>query len=72
MGHRANYVLIADGQPTIYFSRWGALRIPAVVLSGPEATLAYVRQLTPDDSLLDDTWAEGGMLLDLDAHRLLF
>lgn len=60
MGHRANYVLIADGQPSIYFSRWGALSIPAVVLSGPEATLAYVHQLTPDDSLLEDTWAEGG------------
>ena len=28
--------------------------------------------LTPDDKLLDDTWAEGGMLLDLDARRLLF
>jgi hypothetical protein len=72
LGHRANYVLIEDGQPSISFSRWGALSIPAVVLSGPEATLAYVRQLTPDDSLLEDTWAEGGMLLDLDAHRLLF
>lgn len=72
MGNRANYVLIENGQAQIYFSRWGAIHIPKVVLSGPEATIDYVRSLTPYDSLLDRVWAEGGMLLDLDKHRLLF
>ncbi len=72
MGHRANYVVIENGQAQIYFSRWGALTIPAVVLSGPEATIAYVRGLTPDTSLLDCVWAEGGMLLNLDQYHMLF
>jgi hypothetical protein len=72
MGHRANYVIIEDGQPAIYFSRWGALTIPAVLLSGPDATTAYVRALTPDDALLDDTWAEGGLALHLGQRELRF
>lgn len=72
MGSRANYVLIEGGQPTIHFSRWGASSIPAVLLSGPAETIAYVRTLTPDDYLLDEVWAEGGMLLDVDQRKLRF
>ncbi|HKV86161.1 MAG TPA: hypothetical protein VJN88_16530 [Ktedonobacterales bacterium] len=72
MGNRANYVLIEGEQPTIYFSRWGALTIPAVLLSGPDATISYVRSLTPDDELLDEVWAEGGMVLDVDQCKLKF
>ena len=72
MGHRANYVIVEGGQPAIFFSRWGALTIPAVLLSGPDATIAYVRALTPDNELLDDTWAEGGMVLHLDRRELRF
>src|SRR5262245_39783524 len=72
MGHRANYVLIEGQQPHIHFSRWGALSIPAVLVAGPEATISYVRNLTPDDELLDDVWAEGGMLLQVDRRELRF
>jgi hypothetical protein len=46
--------------------------IPSVLLAGPEGTLEYIRQLTPDDSLLDDVWAEGGVLVNVDTHRALF
>src|SRR5258708_7073737 len=42
------------------------------MLSGPEATLRYIRQLDPDEWLLNDTWVEGGILMDVDAHRALF
>lgn len=72
MGHRANYVLIEGRRPEIYFSRWGAPSIPAVLLSGPEATIAYVRALTPDEELLDEDWAEGGVLLHVDRRELRF
>lgn len=72
MGNRANYVLIEGGRPEIYFSRWGAPSIPAVLLSGPETTIAYVRALIPDDDLQDCVWAEGGVVLNLDRRELLF
>ena len=72
LGHRANYVIIENGQAQIFFSRWGAVTIPSVLLSGPERTLAYIRQLTPDESLLDDIWAEGGVLVNIDTQRALF
>lgn len=72
MGNRANYVLIEEGHHHIYFSRWGALNLPAVLLSGPDATLAYMRGLTPDNTLLDCVWAEGGLVLDTDDQRLRF
>jgi hypothetical protein len=66
MGHRANSVLIENGQHSIFFSRWGAAHAPAVPLAGPAVTVAYIRGLTPVETLLDDPWAEGGMLCDLD------
>jgi hypothetical protein len=72
IGHRANYVLIEGGQPTIFFSRWGAVVIPSLLLCGPEMTLAYVRGLDPDDDLLDDVWAEVGMVLNIDRHEVRF
>ncbi|HYL45046.1 MAG TPA: hypothetical protein VEU97_16815 [Ktedonobacteraceae bacterium] len=72
MGNQANYVIIENGQSHIFYSRWGALTIPSVLLSGPEGTLEYIRQLSPDEALLDNIWAEGGVLMDVDAHRALF
>jgi hypothetical protein len=72
MGDRANYVIVENGQAQIFFSRWGALTIPSVLLSGPERTMEYIRQLTPEESLLDDVWAEGGVLVDVDTQRALF
>jgi hypothetical protein len=72
MGDRANYVIVENGQAQIFYSRWGALTIPSVLLSGSKRTLEYIRQLTPDESLLDDVWAEGGVLVDVDIQRALF
>ena len=48
------------------------MTIPSVLLSGPHKTLAYIRQLTPEESLLDDVWAEGGVLVNVDTHSALF
>lgn len=72
MGNRANYVLIEDGQSRLYFSRWGAPDIPGMLLAGPEAAIAYVHALTPDDDLQDEVWAEGGVVLDADLRDLRF
>ncbi len=72
MGHRANYVLIENGKAYIYFSRWGALDIPAMLLAGPESAISYVRALTTDDHLQNEDWAEGGVILDVDRRLLRF
>lgn len=43
-----------------------------MLLSGPEGTLEYIRQLTPGESLLNDVWAEGGVLVNVDRQSTLF
>lgn len=73
MGARANYVIIEDGAIDIYYSHWGAMYVPEVVIDGPEATRAYIRDEAPTTgSLMNDIWAEGGILLDMDRRSLLF
>lgn len=72
MGNRANYVLIKGGRKQIFFSRWGAPTIPAVLLSGPEGTLKYIRAVEPDDALMTNVFAEGGILYNADERRVLF
>ncbi|HEU4785650.1 MAG TPA: hypothetical protein VFS83_20080 [Ktedonobacterales bacterium] len=72
MGARANYVLIEDGALSIYYFHWGAMSVPAVVIDGPDATIAYIREQGSDAGLMDDNWAEGGILLDVDRRALLF
>jgi hypothetical protein len=72
VGHRANCILIENGQTSIYFTRFGALSIPSVLLEGPEATSAYIHKQTPDTTLLDNVWAEGGLLMNKDNRLLCF
>jgi hypothetical protein len=72
VGHRANYIIIENRQTSIYYTRFGALNIPTVLLEGPEATYAYIHKQTLDDILLDSVWAEGGLLMDIDNRFLCF
>ncbi len=72
MGARANYVIIEDGKIAIYYAHWGAMSIPAVVMNGPTATSVYIRDMGSTDRLMNDMWAEGGILLDADRRALLF
>ncbi len=73
MGARANYVLIEGGAISIYYSHWGAMYVPAMVIDGPKATRAYIWGEVPTTgSLMEDNWAEGGILLDVDQRELLF
>jgi len=72
MGHRASYVVVENRSPAFGYSHWGAVSIPETVLSGPEETVSYIRALESDDHLLDTTWAEGGILVDMDTRTLIF
>lgn len=72
VGHRACYAVIEDRTPAFYYSHWGALTTPQVVLAGPEETITYIRHLESHTGLLDNRWAEGGILIDLDSRVLMF
>jgi hypothetical protein len=72
MGSRANYVLIEGTQAHLYYAHEGGLYVPSVMLTGPEATAAYMRRLAPDTSFMLWYWADGGILLDRNQLRARF
>ncbi len=72
MGSRTNYVIIEDGMTGIYYAQWGALTIARELLAGPEAAMAFARGQRTDMGLMDNVFADGGILLDSDRRTLLF
>lgn len=72
MGHRANFVVVQNGKPSLYYSRWAAVTLPQSIFFGPEFALRYIETLQPTDALLDDVWCEGAAIMDQDARCLLF
>lgn len=80
MGSRADAVVVENGRVRIYFDKWAANHIDALVFWGLERTLEefeewYIaEEYGPGwngDGLMDDVWAEGGCCVDLDRHHLL-
>lgn len=74
MGNRANFVIVEGGQWRLYYSHWAGCRVLDALICGPEFALRYLRSLRQcaRDEWTDAAWADGGVLLDLDRHRLLF
>lgn len=70
MGHRANFVIVENSKYQIYYSHWGANTIPCDFFWGPEHAIQYIKIQRPVNGWLDNTWAEGGVLVDLD-HKVL-
>ena len=70
MGSRANYIITHQGRHELYYSHWGAQKIDRDFLFGPHVAIALTRSLEPTTELLDEIWAEGGALIDLDRRRL--
>ncbi|MFI8327198.1 hypothetical protein [Streptomyces sp. NPDC085529] len=72
MGARANVVVVREhGAHELYRTGW-AVGIDLDLLGGPAAVLAMLPGLRQDDWWLDDSMAQGGMLLDLGRKVLLF
>lgn len=72
MGDRANVIVVREnGTHELYRTGW-AVGIDLDLLDGPEAVLAMLPELRRDDWWLDDTMAQGGVLLDLGRKVLLF
>jgi hypothetical protein len=73
MGHRANLLIVKDRRYELYYSHWGAVSLDRDLFWGPEHALAYIQMQRRVDGAgwLDNVWAEGGAVLDLDVKALL-
>ncbi|MEV7560519.1 hypothetical protein [Streptomyces sp. NPDC089795] len=72
MGDRANIIVVREnGTHELYRTGW-AVGIDLDLLEGPMPVLAMLPELRQDGWWLDDTMAQGGILLDLGRKVLLF
>jgi hypothetical protein len=72
MGARANCVIVERERPHIFYGRWAAIAIHAMLLSGPQGTIEQIRGMTPADQLTDTVWAEGGLVVNCDTQRVVY
>jgi hypothetical protein len=71
MGMRANYVIKDPFGYKIYYSHWGAEGVPYLALEDPRDIVESVKTQREVKHLLDNVWAEGGLLIDLEKKALL-
>ncbi|NVN50311.1 hypothetical protein [Mycolicibacterium hippocampi] len=74
MGNRANFVIVKDQDWQLYYSHWGGCRMLDALIGGPGLALRYAASLRQceKDAWCDPGWADGGAVVDLDRHRVLF
>jgi len=73
MGQRCNLLIVEGGSVELRYSHWAANRLDAELFWGPEQAARFIRaQRGVDDGAewLDEVWAEGGAVLDLDRRAL--
>ncbi|QLY29348.1 hypothetical protein H0264_29345 [Nocardia huaxiensis] len=75
MGHRANFVLIDESGPRLFYSHWAANTVYSVVVAGPAAATRFAMVQRPCDirtEWLDDVWCEGGAVIDHTTRTLTY
>lgn len=75
MGSRANVVTMEKGETKIYFFRWLAQEMDAFVILGEENFRRFMDDSCNSEEgceLMDNAWAEGGLLLDFDNKVLIW
>jgi hypothetical protein len=72
MGHRGNYIIKNKGTVEIYYTHWRAIHIAHDLLLGPKEFIKFIRQFQRHDNLIDQSWIEGCVLMDLDNKQLIF
>lgn len=72
MGNRANIVLVDHDGWQLRYSHWGGCRLLDALLAGPELATRYILAQQTSDFWTDELWSDGGLVLDLVEHRLLF
>jgi hypothetical protein len=73
MGHRANLVIVENQEHQLFYSHWCANSLDRNLFWGVEHSLAFIRLQEEVNELgwLDEVWAEGGVVVDLDNKILL-
>lgn len=71
MSHRANLILHENNQTHIYFSAMSALFTTKIMAQGFDYCKWYFQQYDKVTCLLDNAWAEGGLLIDADHKYVL-
>lgn len=74
MGQRANLIIVKNGTYDLYYSHWCANVLPEELFWGVEHALQFIRIQTKADKetgWLDEVWAEGGAVIDLDKKVFL-
>lgn len=71
MGQRANFVIVENNEPKIYYSHWEAPHTPNILAQGLEFCETYFKEFNEDGWLMDNAYAEGGILIDKDKKKVL-
>lgn len=71
MGQRANFVIVENNKSRIYYSHWEAEHTPNILAQGLEFCEKYFKEFTEDGWIMDNAFAEGGILIDKDKFNIL-
>lgn len=74
MGHRANLIIISDGNYELYYDHHCANSLDQCLFWGERYSVDFFRkhELQAKTAWLDTLWCEGGAIIDLDRKVLLF
>lgn len=72
MSHDGVFIVRDGGATSFYYDRWAALQISRLLLTGPDAAVAYVRGLHQTEELVAFTFTCGAVLIDRDRRELLY
>lgn len=72
MGNRANIVLVDRDGWQLRYSHWAGCRMLDALIGGPTMAKRYILALQDSEFWTHDLWADGGLVLDLVARRLVF
>ena len=71
MGHRANFVVIRNGNAVAFHDQWAALGSTWAFAGGPDEAVAAAEASERTTELLDWAFAEAGYLIDFDKKEAI-
>jgi hypothetical protein len=72
MGQRANYIIRNNNLQTIYYNHWRANCITADLYLGEKRFLQFVEKCQLTDTIMNEPWLEGCVIVDLPKKKLYF